>query len=639
MRRAPLDARRQPDVQRCEGTRTVSGLVGFVKPAASTEDAEALVTRMVAWLEPQLRPRTSTHHETGVGLGHVGLGLPGSEPRLAWSADETLCLAFAGELHDVATHERLWDQAGQAQPSRSPADLALRLYQRVGESFVEQCNGVFALALWDRRARRLILANDRLGLYPLYYAQVNRDLLFGTGVRALLADPSLNRCVDRVAMNQFLVFDHLLDDRTLLTSVRLCPQGSILTFEAGRVAVRQYWRPQYQDVCEPRSEAAWIEQFMHHLQQAVARQRTDGQSAGLLMSGGLDSRLLAALLCGSSGAPVQTFTFGIPGCDDARYAKEVAEQLGFQHRFFELRPDWLRHLAHEAVRLTDGLGNVVNLHALATLEEETRHAKVIYKGFLGDALLGFALKRQMWADYRSDDRPAVHLGVHDEQGVVNYTRAQQRALFTDTFQRDVRDAVYESYAAALSRSGATQLAHQRLYFDLTQRVPRMTINGVQVVRSRAIVRLPFSDNDLVAFALTVPPGFLFERYLAKAAFVRAFPALAQIPLAGSNRPLSFCARDLAIQLRQLLSWHLGRLGLRRTAGVAPRPYKDYNTWFRTTLRSWVEDILLTARALDRGYFKPEWVRALVAEHMAGVNHGGRLGALLTLELWHRQYLD
>jgi hypothetical protein len=167
----------------------------------------------------------------------------------------------------------------------------------------------------------------------------------------------------------------------------------------------------------------------------------------------------------------------------------------------------------------------------------------------------------------------------------------------------------------------------------------MTLNGVEAARGRAVVRLPFCDNDLLDFALKVPPGFLFERYLPKAALIRYFPRLARIPVAGTGRPLASCARDVLIQVKGMISWHLEKRGLGRLAPGGQRPYKDYNNWFRNQLRPWVEDTLLNRRTLDRGYFKPEYVRRLLAEHAGGANHAVRLGALLTLELWHRQFVD
>jgi asparagine synthase (glutamine-hydrolysing) len=612
------------------------GLVGFCKPDSSAVGARSALDRMARALETESRFQVALHSEPGVGLGRVGLPNQESAASLVWNEDETVCVVMEGELYDDAPLRASLD--GERLRTTAQAELVLRLYERFGEACAEKLNGSFAFAIWDRRTRTLLVVNDRLGLFPIYYAQAAGGVLFGSGVRALLADPGLSRQVDKVAVGQFVVYDHMLGDRTLLAAARLLPQGTVMTVRDGALRIRPYWTLRYPEVYRPLAEADYVEQFLHHLRQAVARQKPDARPTAMLLSGGLDSRLLLGLLH-EGGAQVRTLTFGIPGCDDARVASEVASAVGASHRFVELKPDWLAGLADEAVRLTDGLANVVNLHVLAPLEAESQFAQVLYKGFMGDALFGFALKRQMWGDYDSETRYRVHLGAHTEQGVVNYDDRQRAGLFTEAFKGAIGDAIGQTYRDGMERSGASQLANQRLYFDLTQRVPRMTLNGVEAARSRAVVRLPFCDNDLLDFALTVPPGFQFERYLPKAALTRHYPRLAQIPMAGTGRPLSVCARDIAVQAKTLVSWHLRRAGLGWMAARERRPYKDYDRWFRTILRPWVESILLQPRALERGYFEPDYVRRIAAEHAAGANHAVRLGALLTLELWHRQFLD
>ena len=142
----------------------------------------------------------------------------------------------------------------------------------------------------------------------------------------------------------------------------------------------------------------------------------------------------------------------------------------------------------------------------------------------------------------------VHRQVHNEQGVINYDQPHLQNLFSDTFQRQVGCAVMETYNAGMDRAETGFLANQRLYFDLTQRVPRMTLNGVELVRNRMMARLPFADKVLLDFTLKVPPGFLFERYLAKAAFIRTYPGSAQVPFPGSGLPMVACARDIRARL-------------------------------------------------------------------------------------------
>ena len=517
----------------------------------------------------------------------------------------------------------------------------MHLYEEFGEEFAIKLNGAFIAAIWDHRRRRLILVNDRLGQYPLYYALYNGIFTFASGVRALLADPSLPRSTDKIAIAEFLTFDHILDDRTLIESVRLLPQASLLIYAENQLNIKPYWNFKYPDSYPILTEQEYMQKFLSCMEQAVKRQAShDDLPTGILLSGGLDSRFILAYLSdGSQRSPVHAFTWGLPDSDDARFAREIAKSLGVQHHFFELKPDWLLSKAQEAVLITDGMGNIVNMHALATLEPEAEYAKVIYKGFLGDAMMGFGLRYQLWAEYSEADFVSGHLQVHKDQGVITFNQAEQETLFSPNFRNEVKNAVFDAYVAGMHDSGASLLADQRNYFDFKQRVPRMTIKGVEVVRNRMMVRLPFCDNDLVEFSLTVPPGLRYERRLMKNAFIRTFPQLAQVPVSETGLPMTACARDVMIRANRVLRWRLHSMGLKGISLEERRPYKNYNLWFRTVLRPMVEETLLTPRSLERGYYNPNAIQQVVSDHMGGANHAGRLGALIAIEMWHRQFLD
>ena len=616
------------------------GLVGFVKQIESG-GAPALLESMALALEPSSRFRRELVQNGQMGLGRVSLktGDPGSQP--VWSQDRSLCLVMEGEFYDVQALKQELAGRGYPHPGSSDAELALNLFQEFGEDFAARTNGSFVIAIWEAAKNRLLIVNDRLGLHPLYYAPVDGGLLFASGVRALLADPDLPRQVDEAAIAQFLTFDHVLHDRTLLEQAKLLPQASVLSFSEGQLNIRPYWTLQYARQHSLCSERQYLEGLLHYLRQAIRRQaQTRGKSAGLLLSGGLDSRFLLALF--AEVAPelkLHTFTWGIPGCDDARFARECAAVVGAEHHFFELKPNWLLGMGEEGVRLTDGMGNVINLHAMAAAEEEAAFASVLYKGFLGDAMFGFAVELPFWADFDEPTQTRAHFQAYLNRGVITFLPREQEMLFTEAFRQQVGDTVLVEMKRGMQAAGASQVANQRLYFDLTQRVPRMTINGVEVVRSHATVRLPFGDKDLVDFACQLPPGMQYNRHLITQAFLTTYPNLAKIPNTATGLPYIACGREVALRARQLIQWHLRKKGLERLAGPQRRPYKDYNGWFRTVLREWVEDTLLSQRALQRPYFNAGYVRDLVAEHMAGSNHAVKLGALLSIELWHRQFLD
>ena len=202
----------------------------------------------------------------------------------------SLGVVMEGELYNRNELLGLLPEDERPRPSEGDAGLLLRLFRAHGAAFASAVNGAFVAAFWDRPNQRLTLVNDRLALHPLYWAQVGDRLLFASGVRALLTDPALPRHADALAIAQFLTFDHMLSDRTHLEDVHLLTSGSVLTWENGRIDQRSYWAPIHPEYYTLQTEVAWMDDLVQHLRQAVRRQEVNGRPAGLLLSGGLDSR-------------------------------------------------------------------------------------------------------------------------------------------------------------------------------------------------------------------------------------------------------------------------------------------------------------------------------------------------------------
>ena len=597
-------------------------------------DAMAMALREESWY------RVDVVAEEGYGLGRVSLGLLNRSAQPVSNEDGTVSLVMDGELYGCEALKQGLVAKGHHLRSDDDAELVLHQYEELGEAFANRLNGAFAVAVWDGRAHKLVIANDRIGLVPVYYAQSNEGLIFGSGVRALLADPNLRREVDLLAIAQFLTFQHVLGDRTLLSSVHFLEPSSILVYRDGQLSLRHYWAISYPEVHEPRSEQSYAEELIQHVRRAVARRAGGDAPLGILLSGGLDSRVLFACLNDSPARQrLRTFTWGIPNCDDARFARAVARRAGIANLFYELRPDFLLQSADRCVRLTDGLGSCINLHALATLEEETQSSNIIFKGFMGDGLMGYGLSLLLWGNPDASHAAEWQYAIYAGQEYLGFPISEHGQLFSAAFSQQLGNGVLDSFGAAVSEAGTAQPALQRHHFHLRHRLPRMTHHGVEVMRSRAVVRVPYCDNDLVEFVLTVPPGLLYDRHLMKTAFIQAFPQLAKLPYTETGLPMMACLRDSLMRLDRQVRWRLHGVGVGFVQPYAKRPYADYNRWFRTVLRNWVCDLLLSERSLQRGYFNPDQVRRLVDEHMAGAKHAMKLGGLLTIELWHRQFMD
>jgi asparagine synthase (glutamine-hydrolysing) len=615
------------------------GLIGLIGDIGQNE-AHLSLEKMASALHEGGRFNRDLFSREGIGLGRVSLGIVNPEPQPIWSSDRSICIMMEGEIFGYQELKHPLIDRGHNFSNHNDPEFILHLYEEYGEKFAEKLNGSFIVVIWDQNKRKLLIVNDRIGLHPLYYSNRAGIFSFASGIRSLLTNPDHPRVVDKIAMAEFLMFDHMISDRTLLEDINILPPGSILTYQNESFRIKTYWRLEYPEFTDLRDEQEYIEGLTYLLRQAVNRQSPGDIPAGVLLSGGLDSRVIIAFLQKElNGRSMHSFTFGIPGCEDARYARQVARKVGANYHFYPLPSDYLVDKADEGLMLTDGMVNSVHMHALATLEEQTDIAKIIYKGFFGDALMGYSVILPLWANFDSNAIAQNHFKLYRSLGVTLFASEQLKELLSPSLHREIEDVVLNRFRSALLESCSSLPANQLDYFVLRYRVPRMTINGVELVRSRAVVRLPFCDKDLIEYMLKVPPGLRFKRYLMKQAFIQTFPELAKIPVTETHLPLVSCMRDALIRMESNVRWKARSAGLKWISVSKRKSYTDYNGWMRAELRPWVEGILLNSRTLDRGYFNPDSVRNLVTEHLNGTDNALKLGALINLELWHRWIID
>ena len=609
------------------------GLFGIVGPQ-SQEELQALAQAMAQTLRHEDWYQVDLYVEDGLALGRVHLGFLNPQPQPAWNEDRSLCIVMEGEVYDYE-HEKRWlIERGHRFHLNNDPEYVLHLYEEYGEDFAGRLNGAFVAAIWDTMRRWLLIVNDRFGLQSLCYTWQDNRLLFAGRAIAFLNDPGFTPRLDLTGMVQYLSFEHLLGDQTLLEGVRLLPPASLLIWREGQPSLRSYWEFQYPAQCPYRGKAELIEEWEHYFRQAIERQLRGEDTVGVLLSGGMDSRAVLAGI-GRRSFPVHTFTFGILGCDDDRLAREVAAVSGAHHHFFELRPDYLLQVVEEGVRLTDGMKSCVHMHVLAPLPQVAQHVRVLFTGSLGDSLMGTHLTRDMLAIH---DR-ALLAKVLFQRYNSAFRESELANLFTDTLYPQVQGEAFDSFREALLKSRSNLSANVREHYSIRQNDRRWILEGQRLLRSQTVVRTPFYDTDLVDFMLTVPPGWRLEGYLYKQAFAKAFPTLAKVPLESTGLPLTTSIREVYIRADRQFRWWLRAKGIKCISVPERQPYADYNGWMRTVLRPWVEETLLSKRSLERGYFDPEYVRNLVAEHMNGANHARKLGVLLSLELWHHLFLD
>jgi len=263
-------------------------------------------------------------------LAIIDLSPAGHQPMS--NEDGTVWIAYNGEVYNFAALREGLEQAGHRFCSQTDTETLLHLYEGEGDDLVHRLRGMFAFALWDAKRRRLLLARDRVGIKPLYYAVTEGRLLFASEVKALFASGWLRPKLNRGAVLQYLALGYVPPPDTLFEGVRKLEPGHLLVADADGLHTRRYW-DLYQDIITVNgcSTHEWVERTLAKLEEAVRIRLVADVPVGVFLSGGIDSSLVAALAARHSSGPVKTFTLGFkdhPEYNELVYARRVADYLG-----------------------------------------------------------------------------------------------------------------------------------------------------------------------------------------------------------------------------------------------------------------------------------------------------------------------
>jgi asparagine synthase (glutamine-hydrolysing) len=574
----------------------------------------------------------------GVYLARVALGFIHPEPQPAFNEDGTLAVVFDGELYDLDEQRRALEAAGHRFQTTGPAEVLAHGYEARGEAFCAGLHGKFVAALWDARAARLTLVNDRFGVRPLYYAALSGRLLFASEIKALLADPGVSRRLHLPGIAQFFTYGQLLGEDTFLESVRLLPAAACLTYErdTGRLEVRRYWRLEEQAPGPERPEDEVLERLADAFDRAVARCTAGNNKLGLSLSGGLDARTILGAT--DPARPMTTLCMGVDGSMDLRCAARMARLTGRPHREVLLDDAFLsrfgQHL-RQMVRLTDGhyLSQCIVMPTLPVYRD--LGIEVLLRGHAGELLhmtkaYNFSLDSEALAA-RDDNAIEAWLLRRLPTWMLEGTEGR---LFAAPYRGQMADLARASLRARLRPfRGLVPPVQQvgRLFLDV--RLRRETALSLVKFGSLVETRLPYLDNELVEAALEAPPGLKLHERIQTHILRRRCPAFLKV--VNVNTGATMTAGPLGRLFGKVRQKVLARLGVK-----GYQPYERLGLWLRRELRPLVAEVLLDPRCLERGLFDPQAVRAVIDRHNNDrANHTFLILALMIFETGQRDLID
>jgi asparagine synthase (glutamine-hydrolysing) len=617
----------------------VCGICGIVTPEPRGAGTRELVARMSAAIVHRGPDEGSVDGFGRCVLGHQRLRVldpeHGYQPVASESGD--VSAVFNGELYN---YRGLRAELEGSHELRGTGDTPVlpHLYEEDGPGFVRRLSGMFALALWDASRQRLLLARDRVGKKPLLWTRLpDGSLVFASELRALLRVPEVRRELDHEALDAYLALQYVPVGLTGLRGVHELPPAHVLVLEDGDVRTERYWTPE-PAAGDAGDDGEWLERVRATVTAAVERRLAADVPLGALLSGGIDSSIVVALMAQASTEPVRTFTIGFAGedrYDERPYARAVAERYGTAHEEIALDADVQEVLPRLAQALDRPLGDEAALPNYLVCEAARRHVTVALTGDGGDeAFAGYeryaahglagrvprplalpaaaALRRLPGArlEPRSTAfRAARFLELAGLPAADRYGRLMEvfpPALRSQLWTREARPTIQPSGLLLGPVSGGVadlQAVDVRTYLpgDLLLKSDLTSMAHSLELRS------PLLDHEVVELGLALPDRLKVRRREGKVALRRAFAA--ELPPEVSGRGKT----DFGVPISR---------------------------WFREDLRETARDVLLGEPAADRGLFDLGRVARLLRDHAGGrAEHGHRLWTLLMLELWLRTHVD
>ena len=627
--------------------------------AVWADESSAVDAHLLARMATVLRHRGPDDHDVYVdrhaGLAHARLSIidlaAGRQPLS--NEDGSIWVVVNGEVYNFRELRAGLLARGHVFRTASDSETIVHLYEEAGADCVRQLRGMFALAIWDARRERLVLARDRFGKKPLVYTLQGNRLAFASEIKALLELPGAPREIDPLAVDQYFCYGYVPHPRTIYRGICKLPPAHYAVYEQGRLRIERYWS--HDDATadvggeNPSSEEEYCERVRHELLEATRIRMISDVPLGAFLSGGVDSTIIVGLMQQLAQRPTKTFSirFSVREYDESQYARRAAAHLGTEHHEFlvedkclDVLPDLIWHFDEPFAD-----SSAIPTYYLARLTKQ--EVTVALSGDGGDEVFcGYDRYQRLWQVGLLDRLPRLlvrlasallRAGVPlprvlealrgrgrtlcdllampplervSRMACLSFQDSLRGELYHPDFARELADSdplafVREAYESFPGRDEVTRAT-------LVDQVTRMPCDILAKVDIASMAhglecRSPFLDHKVVELATRMPIGLKLRRGNGKYILKRAFADLV--------------SHETLVRPKMGFEVPLVR-------------------WFREELREFVREVLLDPAALARGYFRPAVVQRLIAEHQTSQHdHSVRLWTLLCFELWHRRFVD
>lgn len=611
-------------------------------------DLAPLIGRMVGAIKHRGPDDVGVHVQDGVGLGHARLSVidlseAGHQPMM--TGDGRVRVVFNGEIYNFKDLRAELSQQGYHFHSHTDTEVILNGYHHWGKAVFSRLRGMFAIALWDANNDEIILARDRVGKKPLFYAWHEGVLLFGSEIKAILACPGFSRKPELEAIHHYLSLQYIPAPWSAFEGVKKVPQASYMVVSrGGTINIHNYWKLPQPGAAKHRPVQELQEELVSLIDESVRLRMISDVPLGAFLSGGVDSSAVVAMMARHSSGRVKTFCIGFDEAeyDERAYARMVAERYDTDHHEMVVRPNAMEILPKLIWHYNEPFADPSAVPTYYVSEIARRHVTVALNGDGGDeSFLGYGRYKQClqteWISRlpRSLRRLSTHLAK-----VIPLSMERHRI-----------PRVARRWLSYVSEKDSRRYAPSMAYFFEQDKA-----NGYD---EKLIPHLRSSSLDLLERYFAESPSYVggaawadIHTYLPDDLLVKVDIASMAHSLEARSPLLDHTLMEWAARIPASQKMANGETKSILKSAMEPylphdvlyRPKMGFGVpidhWLKAEMKDFAYDTLLSTRARQRGLIKPDFVRTMLDEHCAGLrSHHTRLWALLMLELWFEMWID
>ena len=613
------------------------GLVGIV----SKNDVNGhLLDQMANSIKHEEFHKIDKYFNPEFGVARVHLGIFNPEPQPIFNEDKSLCIFMDGKIYGYEEEMNDLKDKHEIKVGNDP-EFCLHLYEEYGYDFVKKLNGSFVIVIYDLKENKTIIVNDRYGLRPIYYANNNGILLFSSEVKAILEDKSFKKELNFEAIADFFAFGKLLGNKTFFKCIEVLPPASIFVHDRINSSLEQYWDFNYEpDYSLSEDEIA--DKLVEVFRKAVNLRMKDNLRYGVSLSGGLDSRSILGAIETINRKHHITFTFGSECCDEVKIAKMVAKELKIEHRVINYTPEEILPYSIEVINFSDGMDTIGVCLEPFVFNKVRSFVDVSIQGVPGDLLLGGSYLNKDILEARNDEE--LFEILYGKPNKYIFSDGMLSKLFNDEYYKIIKDIHLLSIKESLGKAKGKHYGNRSDYFALQNHVRRFALMGSVIDRNKIEETQPFYDNEFVDLVMKIPPELRFNHQIYRKFLIKLAPELSVIPynktMVRADAPLIMWKIGILYQgIKAKLNKTMFKLSNGKIFFSDERSYTNFESWIRTNenWKRFTKDTLLNKDALLIKYINQPYIKLLIKEHDAGMNHSTRLIYLLTFELFLRMF--